>query len=142
MTTNPFRLHVMNLQQFIQTPPEINIPHVISTLRRLSPSIPLPSRHPIGDRRDDVLAVAEQFHTAFFLKRLQSSNHRCDFHPIVGRAMFAAAVFLGLPAPFVLENVRPTAGAGVVDTRTIGEEADLWSFFLTVALFSHAVYSH
>jgi hypothetical protein len=82
-----------------------------SSLLRVSPTIPLPFRHPLIDSLLDVLRVRREPNRHPRWQTVQAHNHRAKFHDIIGRfrAVFPQAQVL----PILPDQHSPTTWPGI-----------------------------
>src|SRR5262249_19133447 len=87
------------------------------------PVLLLPAMNPGGNAIFHVFRVGDDLDLARFLERAQTFYSRCELHPIIGGVRRAAVHFpLMLAIP---QNVRPSAGAGIAEARSIRYQPDL-----------------
>ncbi len=87
------------------------------------PSAGLPAVDPTGNAGAQILGIGEELHLARLLQLQERLDGSLQLHSIVGGRERRAAKFL-LP-PGVLEDGRPSAGAGIPEASTIGMDRNL-----------------
>src|ERR1035441_656387 len=79
----------------------------------------LPSRQPFNYPNGEVLGVGRDLDLARLSKRRQRLNGGLHLHPVVGRSeRFGTRSFSS--DTILIQNVRPTSGAGIAIAGTIG----------------------
>ncbi len=123
MTTHPMEADDMELAEFIQLLPEINI--LYRLLSRSLPSSSFPAVDPFLEPLEYILGVGIELHEAWHLEIGQPLDDRLEFHAIVGGVAFSAGLFALFACSGVDEEVCPPAWTGIPGARSIGEEVNL-----------------
>ena len=114
MTFDPIKFDGTRRNQLIQFQPQILIEHAPSV-----PAVAFPLGKPaVREGVLHVAAVGEKFDVRAGRNFFQSTNRRREFHAIVCRMLLAAENFFA-SILFVDDNRRPTARAGISQTRTV-----------------------
>ena len=120
MAFDPVKGHLMALDGFVQSLPQIDVFNGLFIGR--FPAIALPAMHPLRDALFDILAVGPKIDRAGALERFKAHNGGHQFHAVIGREFLAAIQRFACLA--IDHQDTPTAGARIAGTRAIGEEGD------------------
>src|ERR1700693_3242263 len=117
----PLPFHLVLRYLLVQLMPEILIRYRL--LAAGAPAVHFPLMNPLGDSMLDVVGIGHDLYFARFLQCPQPFDGSFELHSIVGGLLFAAedlALCAAIP-----EDAGPTAGAGIADTRAVGDQLNL-----------------